>query len=107
MRKQENIMQHTTNPDSLALPKSIRQKSIFRIPLKKFAVQIKISRKRHPNKWSKKNLDGLLEVWTPESVKTEKYTSVIRNRGQFGATVRNTDIGKFGTRDETKSELQD
>ena len=60
------------------------------------------SRKKHPNKRSKKNRDGLYEVLTPGSVvqNTEQFTSVIREPGKLEVTVRNSDFAKFGTHDE-------
>ena len=79
------------------------------IPLKEHAVQINIARKRHPHKRSKKNLDGLYEVLAPRSTvqKTDQYTSVIREPGKVEVTVRNSDIAKFGTRDERKTQLME
>ena len=80
-----------------------------RIPLKEHTVQLNIARKKHPNKRSKKNLDGLYEVLAPGSVvqKTDQYTSVIREHGKLKITFRNSDIAKFGTRDERKTKLMD
>ena len=79
------------------------------IPLKEHAVQIHIARKRHPHKRSKNNLDGLYEVLAPRSTvqKTDQYTSVIREPGKVEKTVRNSDIAKFGTRDERKTQLME
>ena len=79
------------------------------IPLKEHAVQINIARKKHPHKQSKKNLDGLYEVLATGSVvqKTDQYTSVIREPGKVEVTVRNSDIAKFGTRDECKTKLME
>ena len=77
------------------------------LPLKEHAVQLNIARKKHLHKRSKKNLDGLYEVLTPRSVvqKTDQYTSVIREPGKMEVTVRNSDIAKFGTREERKTKL--
>ena len=79
------------------------------IPLKEHAVQINIARKIHPHRRSKKNLDGLYEVLAPGSVvqKTDQHTSVIREPEKLEVTVRNSDIAKFGTRDERKTKLMD
>ena len=76
-------------------------------PLKEHAVQINIARKRHPHKRYKKNLDGLYEVLAPGSTiqKADQYTAVIREPGKVEITVRNSDIAKFGTRDERKTQL--
>ena len=72
------------------------------IPLKEHRVQLNIARKKHPDRRSKNNLDGLYEVLAPGSVvqKTDQYTSVIREPGKLEVTVRNSVITKFGTRDE-------
>ena len=77
------------------------------LPLKEHAVQLNIARKKHLHKRSKKNLDGLYEVLAPGSVvqKTDQYTSVIREPGKVEVTVRNSDIAKFGTREERKTKL--
>ena len=81
----------------------LRKKKAHRpIPLKEHTVQLNIARKKHPNIRSKKNLDGLYEVLAPGSVvrNNEQYTSGIREPGNLEATVRNSDIAIFGTRDE-------
>ena len=69
------------------------------ISLKEHTVQLNIARKKHLNKRSKKNIDGLYEVLAPGSVvqKTDQFTSVIREPGKLEVTVRNSDIAKFGT----------
>ena len=79
------------------------------IPLKEHTVQLNIARKKHPNRRSKKNLDGLYEMLAPGSVvqKTDQYTSVIRESGKLEVTVRNSDIAKFGTHDERKTQLME
>ena len=66
-----------------------------------------IGRKKHPNRRSKKNLDGLYEVLAAGSVvqKTDQFTSVIREPGKLEVTVINSDIIKFGIRDERKTKL--
>ena len=76
------------------------------LPLKEHAVQLNIARKKHLHKRSKKNLDGLY-VLAPGSVvqKIDQYTSVIREPGKMEVTVRNSDIAKFGTREERKTKL--
>ena len=77
------------------------------IPLKEHTVQLNIARKKHPNRRSKKNLDGLYEVLATGSVvqKTDQYISVMRETGRLEVTVRNSDIAKFGTCDERKTQL--
>ena len=49
----------------------------------------------------------MYEVLAPGSVvqKTDQYTSVIREPGKMEVTVRNSDIAKFGTREERKTKL--
>ena len=75
------------------------------VPLKEQAEQINIARKKNPHRRSKRNLDGLYEVLAPGSVvqKTDQSTSVFREPGKMEVTVRNSDITKFGTRDEQKN----
>ena len=65
--------------------------------------------KRHPNKRSKKNLDGLYEVLAPGSVvlKTDKHKSVICEPGKLDVTICNRDIAKFDTQDKRKTKLSD
>ena len=75
------------------------------LPLKEHAVQLNIARKKHLHKRSKKNLDGLYEVLAPVVQKTDQYTSVIRELVKVELTVRNSDIAKFGTREERKTKL--
>ena len=41
--------------------------------IKEAMVQLKIARKKRPNKWSKKNVDGLFEVLAPVSVVQKVY----------------------------------
>ena len=79
------------------------------IPLKEHTVQHNIARKKHPNRHSKKNLDGLYEMLSPGSVvqKTDQYTSVIREPWKLEGTVSKSDIAKFGTHDERKKQLMD
>ena len=79
------------------------------IPLKESAVRIIIARKRHPNKRSKKNIDGLYQVLAPGFgvQKTNQYTSVIREPGKLDAIVRNSNIAKFGNRNERKIKMTD
>ena len=77
------------------------------LPINEHAVQLKIARKKHLHKRSKTNLDGLYEVLAPRSVvqKTDQYTSVIHEPGKMEVTVLNSDIAKFGTREERKTKL--
>ena len=70
-------------------------------------MQLNIARKKHPNRLSKKNVDGIYEVLSPGSVvqKSHQFTSVICEPGKLDVTVRNSVIAKFGTRDERKTKL--
>ena len=79
------------------------------IPLKESAVRINFAQKRQPNQRSKKSLDGLYDVLAPSSVvqKTDNYTSVVPEPGKLDVTVRNSDIAKFRTRDESKARLHE
>ena len=75
--------------------------------IKEAMVQLKVARKKQPNKRSEKNVDGLYEVLAPVSVVQKAYhnASVIREPGKLEVTVRNSDIAKFGNRDEKKTKL--
>ena len=79
------------------------------IPFKEHTLQLNIARRKHPNRCWKKNLDGLYEVLAPGSVvqNTDQYTSVFREPRKLEITVRNSDIAKFGTRDEQKTQLME
>ena len=103
--------QETLSPERLANgdeTRFLRSTEIHRaLPIKKPTVLLNIACKKHPNKRSKRNLDGLYEVLAPGSVvqKADQYTSVIREPGKLEVTVRNSDIAKFGTRDERRTKL--
>ena len=70
-------------------------------------MQLKIVRKKHPNKRSEMKLEGLYEVLAHASVvqKTDQNTSVIREPGKLEVIVRNSDNEKFGFGDERKTKL--
>ena len=64
--------------------------------------------KRDHERNALKNLDGLYEVLAPGSsvVKTDTFTSVIKEPGKRDVTIRNSDLAKFGTKPERQTELQ-
>ena len=70
--------------------------------------QLNWPRKTPRTKRSRKSLDGLYEVLAPGSsvVKTDAYTSVIKESGKREVTVRNSDLAKFGTKAGRQTELQ-
>ena len=78
------------------------------MPRTEASLEIKLAKKRPRTKRSKKSLDGLYDVLAPGSsvVKTDKFTSVIKEPGKRDVTIRNSDLAKFGTRSERQTELQ-
>ena len=78
------------------------------VPRTETSLAVKLAKKKPKTKRSKKNLDGLYEVLAPGSsvVKTDKYISVIKEPGKRDVTIRNSDLAKFGTKAERKTELQ-
>ena len=58
---------------------------------------LKKAKKRPKNKRSKKSLDGLYEVLAPGSsvIKSDAYTSMIKEPGKREVTIRNSDLAKF------------
>ena len=78
------------------------------VPRIEASLEFKLAKKRPRTKRSKKSLDGLYDVLATGSsaVKTDKFTSVIKEPGKKDVTVRNTDLAKFGTKAERPMELQ-
>ena len=78
------------------------------MPRTEASLEIKLAKKRPRTKRSKKSLDGLYDVLAPGSsvVKTDKFTSVIKETGKRDVTIRNSDLAKFGTKAERQTELQ-
>ena len=78
------------------------------VPRTEASLEIKLAKKRPRTKRSKKNLDVLYDVLAPGSsvVKTDKFTSVIKEPGKRDVTIRNSDLAKFGTKTEPQTELQ-
>ena len=78
------------------------------VPRTEASPEIKLAKKRPRTIRSKKNLDGLYDVLAPGSsmVKTDKFTSVIKETGKRDATIRISDLPKFGIKAERQTELQ-
>ena len=75
------------------------------IPRTKKSLDIKLARK--VSKRSKRDLRGLWETLAPGStvVRTSPTTTVIKEPGVPEVRVRNSDIAKFGTRNERNTDL--
>ena len=78
------------------------------VPRTAASLEVKLAKKRPRTKRSKNSLDGLYDVLAPRSsvVKTDTFTSVIKEPGKRDVTIRNSDLAKFGTKAERQSELQ-
>ena len=78
------------------------------VPRTEASLEIKLAKKRPRTKRSKKSLDGLYEVLAPGSsvVKTDTFTSVIKEPGKRDVTIRKSDLDKIGTKAERQTELQ-
>ena len=78
------------------------------VPRTEASLEVKLAKKRPRTKRSKKNLDGLYDVLAPGSsvVKTNIFTSVVKEPGKRDVTIRNSDLAKFGTKAERQNELQ-
>ena len=77
------------------------------IPCSERSVQVKIARKIHESQRQKKNLDVLYKDLAPGSTvgKISPTTSVIKEPNRQEERVRNSDIAKFGTKNERDTEL--
>ena len=86
----------------------LKTKAIRPIPLKERAVELNLARKVHGKGRSIKNLEGLYGVLAPGShiLKVSPTTSTIKEPGKPIATVRNSDIAKFGTQLERQTPLK-
>ena len=78
------------------------------VPRTEASLEVKLAKKRPRTKRSKKSLDGLYDVLAPGSsvVKTDTFTSVIKEPGKRDVTIRNSDLAKLGTKAEHQTELQ-
>ena len=93
------------NTESRVIP---HQEIGLLVPRTEASLEIKLAKKRPRTKRSKKSLEGLYEVLAPGSsvVKTDNFTSVIKEPGKRDVTIRNSDLTKFGIKDERQTELQ-
>ena len=71
-------------------------------------VQLKLARKLHGIRRSKKNLEGLYKYWHPfpTSSKTVQLPRQSRNQQKNIVTNRNSDIAKFGTQQERQKHIK-
>ena len=78
------------------------------VPRTEASLEVKLAKKRPRTKRSKKSLDGLYDLLAPgfSVVKTDTFTSVIKEPGKRDVTIRNSNLGKFGTNAERQTELQ-
>ena len=78
------------------------------VPRTETSFSFKLAKKKPRTKRSKKSLDGLYEVVAPGSsvVKTDAYTSAIKEPGKREVTIRNSDLAKLGTKAQRQTELQ-
>ena len=78
------------------------------VPRTEASLTVKLAKKRPRTKRLKESLDGIFDVLAPGSsvVKSNKYTSVIKEPGKRDVTIRNSDLAKFGTKAERQTELQ-
>ena len=74
------------------------------VPRTETSLSVKLTKKKPKTKRSKKRLDGLYEVLAPgcSVVKTDAYTSIIKEPRKREVTIRNPDLAKFGTKVERK-----
>ena len=78
------------------------------VPRTEASLEIKLAKKRPRTKLSNKSLDGLYDVSAAGSsvVKTDNFTSVIKEPVKRDVTIRNSDLAKFGSKSERETELQ-
>ena len=74
------------------------------VPWTETSKSVKLAKKKPRTKRSKKSLDGLYEVFAPgfSVVKTDAYTSAIKEPGKREVTICNSDLAKFGLRQSAK-----
>ena len=77
------------------------------VPRTETSLSVKLAKKK-PRPKGSKSLDGLYEVLAPGSsvVKTDSYTSVIKEPRKREVTIHNSDLAKFGTKAERQTDLQ-
>ena len=78
------------------------------VPRTEASLEVKLAKKGPRTKRSKRSLDGLYDVLAPGSsvVKTDTFTSVIKEPRKGDVTIRNSDLAKFGTKAKRQTELQ-
>ena len=78
------------------------------VPRTETSLTVKLAKKKPKSKRSKKSLDGVSEVLAPGSsvIKTDAYTSIIKEPGKREVTIRNSDSAKFGTKAERQTDFQ-
>ena len=78
------------------------------VPRTETSLSVKLAEKNPRTKRSRKKFDELYEVPAPGSsvVKTDAYTSVIKEPGKREVTISNSDLAKFGTKAERQTDLQ-
>ena len=78
------------------------------VPRTATSLSVKLAKKKTRTKWSQKSPDGLYEVLAPGSsvVETDAYTFVIKKQEKREVSIRNSELGKFGTKTERQTELQ-
>ena len=103
-RKAKNRGRTSTNGKS----RFLRTNAIRPIPLKERAVELKLARKTHGKRRSKKNLEELYEVLAPGShiLKVSPTTSTITEPEKPEVIVRNSDIAEFETQLEQQTPLK-
>ena len=78
------------------------------LPKTEASLTLKLAKKKPENKRSKKILDGLYEVLAPGSsvIKSDAYTSKIKEPEKREVTMRSSDLAKFGTKAERQNDLK-
>ena len=72
------------------------------------SLTLKLAKKSPKVNEKKKSLDGLYEVHAPGSpvIKSDAYTSIIKELGKRQVTIRNSALDKFGAKAERQTELR-
>ena len=78
------------------------------VPRTETFLKVKLAKKKPRSKRPKKSRDGLYEVLAPGSsvIKTDAFTSVIKEPEKRHVTMRNSDLAKSGTKAECLTDLQ-
>ena len=78
------------------------------VPRTAASLTVKLAKKKPKSKRSKKSIDDLYEVLAPGSsvIKTDAYTSLIKEPGKREVKIRNSDLAKIGTKAERQTDLQ-